>query len=116
MNYLSAENLSRSYGERVLFQNITFGIDKGQKMALVAKNGTGKTSMLRILAGLEPPETGEVVTRNGISIGYLQQEPELNPEHSVMDAIFDPTNEIMSVVREYEEAVLDEADPERMKR
>ena len=116
MNYLSAENLSRSYGERVLFQNITFGIDKGQKMALVAKNGTGKTSMLRILAGLEPPETGEVVTRNGISIGYLQQEPELNPEHSVMDAIFDPTNEIMSVVREYEEAVLDEADPERMQR
>ena len=72
--------------------------------------------MLRILAGLEPPETGEVVTRNGISLGYLQQEPELNPEHSVMDAIFDPTNEIMSVVREYEEAMLDEGDPERMQR
>lgn len=116
MNYLSAENLSRSYGDRVLFKDITFGIDRGQKMALVAKNGTGKTSMLRILAGLEPSETGEVVTRNGISIGYLQQEPELNPVHSVMDAIFDPTNEIMSVVREYEEAMLDEADPERMQR
>ena len=116
MNYLSAENLSRSYGERILFQDITFGIDKGQKMALVAKNGTGKTSMLRILAGLEPSETGEVVTRNGISIGYLQQEPELNPNHSVMDAIYDPTNEIMSVVREYEEAMLDEADTDRMQR
>jgi len=85
-------------------------------MALVAKNGTGKTSMLRILAGLEPSETGEVVTRNGISIGYLQQEPELNPNHSVMDAIYDPTNEIMSVVREYEEAMLDEADTDRMQR
>lgn len=116
LNYLSAENLSRSYGERVLFQDITFGIDRGQKMALVAKNGTGKTSLFRILAGLEPPETGEVVTRNGTSIGYLQQEPLLNPDHTVMDSIFDPTNEIMQVVREYEEAVLDEADPERMQR
>jgi len=116
LNYLSAENLKRSYGERVLFEEITFGIDRGQKVALVAKNGMGKTSMLRILAGLEPSETGEVVTRNGISIGYLQQEPELNPEHSVMDAIYDPTNEIMSVVREYEEAMLDEADTERMQR
>jgi len=116
LNYLSAENLKRSYGERVLFEEITFGIDRGQKVALVAKNGTGKTAMLRILAGLEPSETGEVVTRNGISIGYLQQEPELNPEHSVMDAIYDPTNEIMSVVREYEEAMLDEGDPDRMQR
>jgi ATP-binding cassette subfamily F protein uup len=116
LNYLSAENLSRSYGERVLFEEITFGIDRGQKMALVAKNGTGKTSMLRILAGLEPPETGEVVTRNGISIGYLQQEPALNVNHSVMDAIYDPTNVIMSVVREYEEAMLDEGDTDRMQR
>lgn len=116
MNYLSAENLSRSYGDRVLFKDLTFGIDRGQKVALVAKNGTGKTSLLRILAGLEPPETGEVVTRNGITLGYLQQEPELNPDHSVMDAIFDPTNEIMTVVREYEEAMLDETNTERMQR
>jgi ATP-binding cassette subfamily F protein uup len=117
VNYLSAENLKRSYGERVLFQDVTFGIDRGQKMALVAKNGTGKTSMLRILAGLEPSEgDGKVVYRNDITVGYLKQEPELNPEHTVMDAVFDPTNEIMSVVREYEEAMLDEADPDRMQR
>jgi ATP-binding cassette subfamily F protein uup len=116
LNYLSAENLSRSYGERVLFQDITFGIDRSQKMALVAKNGTGKTSLLRILAGLEPSEGGQVSMRNGISIGYLLQEPQLNPEHTVMDAIFDPTNTIMQVVREYELAMLDEADSERMQR
>lgn len=116
MNYLSAENLSRSYGERVLFENLTFGIDRGQKMALVAKNGTGKTSLLRILAGLEPSEGGQVSMRNGISIGYLQQEPQLNPAHTVMDSVFDPTNQIMQVVREYELAMLDEADPERMQR
>jgi ATP-binding cassette subfamily F protein uup len=117
LNYLSAENLKRSYGERVLFDEVTFGIDRGQKMALVAKNGTGKTSLLRILAGLEPSEgDGKVVFRNDLTVGYLKQEPELNPKHSVMDAVFDPTNEIMSVVREYEEAMLDESDPERMQR
>ncbi|MFM1874575.1 MAG: hypothetical protein RL266_312, partial [Bacteroidota bacterium] len=117
MNYLSAENLKRSYGERVLFDEVTFGIDRGQKMALVAKNGTGKTSLLRILAGLEPSEgTGNVVYRNDITVGYLKQEPELNPEHTVMDAVFDPTNQLMQVVREYEEAMLDESDPERMQR
>ena len=72
--------------------------------------------MLRILAGLEPSEEGNVVTRNDISIGYLQQEPLLNPKHTVMDSVFDPTNAIMQVVREYELAMLDEADPERMQR
>lgn len=92
-------------------------MDKGQKMALVAKNGTGKTSLLRILADLEPPEgNGKVVFRNGLTIGYLKQEPELNPEHSVLDAVFDPTNEVMQKVREYEEAVADESDPERLQR
>lgn len=117
MNYLSAENLSRSYGERVLFDEVTFGIDRGQKMALVAKNGTGKTSMLRILAGLEPSEgDGKVVYRNDITVGYLKQEPELNPEHTVMDAVFDPTNELMQVVRRYEEAVSHNASPEVLQR
>jgi len=116
LNYLSAENLKRSYGERVLFQDITFGIDRGQKVALVAKNGTGKTSMLRILAGLEPSEEGQAVTRNNITIGYLQQEPQLNPKHTVMDSVFDPTNAIMQVVREYELAMADEADSERIQR
>jgi len=116
LNYLSAENLSRSYGERILFEDLTFGIDRGQKMALVAKNGTGKTSLFRILAGLEPPETGQVVTRNGISIGYLQQEPLLKDDHTVMDSVFDPTNEIMQAVREYELAVEDGSDAERMQR
>ena len=117
MNYLSAENLSRSYGERMLFQEVTFGIDRGQKMALVAKNGTGKTSLLRILAGLEVSEgTGNVVYRNDITVGYLKQEPELNSEHTVMDAVFDPTNELMQAVRRYEEAVAHHADPEVLQR
>jgi ATP-binding cassette subfamily F protein uup len=106
LNYLSVENISRSYGERVLFKEATFGLDRGQKMAFIAKNGTGKTSLLRILAGIEPPETGSVVFRSGIQVGYLEQEPELNPEHTVQLAVFDPTNTIMIAVREYEEAML----------
>lgn len=106
LNYLSVENISRSYGERVLFKEATFGLDRGQKMAFIAKNGTGKTSLLRILAGIEPPETGSVVFRSGIQVGYLEQDPELNPEHTVQLAVFDPTNTIMIAVREYEEAML----------
>jgi ATP-binding cassette subfamily F protein uup len=104
LNYLSVENISRSYGERTLFRDATFGIDRGQKMALIAKNGTGKTSLLRILAGIELPETGQVVFRSGIQVGYLEQDPDLNPEHSVQRAVFDPTNTVMQAVREYEEA------------
>ena len=99
MNLLSVENLSRSYGERILFKEATFGLDKGQKMALIAKNGTGKTSLLRILAGIEPSESGQVVFRNGIQVGYLEQEPDLNPEHTVQLAVFDPTNTLMQAVR-----------------
>lgn len=113
MNLLSVENLSRSYGERILFKEATFGLDKGQKMALIAKNGTGKTSLLRILAGIEPSESGQVVFRNGIQVGYLEQEPDLNPEHTVQLAVFDPTNTLMQAVREYEEAMLHSEDGNR---
>ena len=70
MNYLSVENLKRSYGERVLFEDLCFGISKGQKVALVARNGTGKTSLLNIIAGLEPPEAGEVVKRRELRMGF----------------------------------------------
>ncbi len=82
-------------------------------MALIAKNGTGKTSLLRILAGIEPSESGQVVFRNGIQVGYLEQEPDLNPEHTVQLAVFDPTNTLMQAVREYEEAMLHSEDGNR---
>ena len=83
MNLLSAENLSRSYGERTLFSNLTFGINQGQKIALIAKNGTGKTTLLDILAGKYPPDTGQVTSRKGVKIGYLEQDPVLNPQLTV---------------------------------
>ena len=79
MNYLSVENISKSYGERTLFADLSFGINKDQKVAFVAKNGTGKTSILNILAGKDTPDTGQVIQRKGIHIVYLSQEETFDP-------------------------------------
>ena len=75
MNYLSVENIAKSYGERRLFENISFGINKDQKVGFVAKNGTGKTSLLNILAGTDSPDEGQVIYRNDIRVAFLSQEP-----------------------------------------
>ena len=82
MNYLTAENISKSYGERTLFQELSFGINKDQKIAFVAKNGSGKTSILNIVAGVDTPDDGQVVKRKSITISYLSQRDNLNPELS----------------------------------
>ena len=74
MNYLSVQDLGKSYGIQTLFKGLNFGIDQRQKVALVARNGTGKTTILRALAGLEPPDTGEIVYRKGIQVAFLKQE------------------------------------------
>ena len=75
MNYISVNNLSKYYGDKLLFENITFFIDKGQKVALIAKNGSGKSSLIKIMQGLEPPETGDVKIHKDIRVGFLPQEP-----------------------------------------
>ena len=75
MNYLSAENISKHYGERVLFENLSFGLSKGEKTALIANNGTGKSTLLKILVGKDVSDTGEVAIRDGVRVGYLDQEP-----------------------------------------
>ena len=73
MNYISVENISKSYGDRILFNNISFGINKSQKIAFVAKNGTGKTSILNIIAGIDIPDEGQVIQRKDIQVAYLSQ-------------------------------------------
>ena len=83
MNYLSIENIAKSFGERVLFTDISFGINKDQKIAFIAKNGTGKTSMLNIITGKDTPDSGQVVSRNGIRISFLSQEPDLDPNLTI---------------------------------
>ena len=106
MNYLSVENIARSYGERVLFTDISFGINKDQKIAFIAKNGTGKTSLLNIITGKEEPDNGQVVSRNGLNIAFLPQEPELDPTITVEETIFASENETLKVIHEYEQALL----------
>ena len=90
MNYLTLENVSKSYGEKVLFQDISLQISKGQKVALVAKNGTGKTTLLKVLAGIEPGEgeTHKVQLARDIRIGFLEQDPTFLDGHTVMEAVF----------------------------
>ena len=105
MNYLTVENISKSYGERVLFEDISFGINKDQKIAFVAKNGSGKTSILNIIAGLDVADSGQVVSRKGISIAYLAQNDVLNPNLTIEETIFATDNKILTIVNEYEKAL-----------
>ncbi|MCR9133230.1 MAG: ABC-F family ATP-binding cassette domain-containing protein [bacterium] len=105
MTYLSVENLSKKFGLKTLFENITFGISKGDKTALIAQNGTGKSTLLRILAGAEVPDSGEVMVRNGIRVSLLEQEPELDDALTINEFITHGDNEMVKVVRNYEQAV-----------
>ncbi len=105
MNYLSVEQASKSYGVRVLFQDINFGINQGDKIALVAKNGTGKTSLLNIITGKDIPDKGTISIRKEIKMAYLPQEPQFNEEQSVMETIYQSDNELLRAVKAYEEAL-----------
>ena len=105
MNYLSVENISKAYGERVLFEDISFGINKDQKVAFIAKNGSGKTSILNIIADLDVPDSGQVVSRKGISIAYLAQKDDINPDLTIEETIFATDNKILSIVNQYEKAL-----------
>ncbi|MCF6296706.1 MAG: ATP-binding cassette domain-containing protein, partial [Flavobacteriaceae bacterium] len=105
MNYLTVENISKSYGERVLFKDISFGINKEQKIAFVAKNGTGKTSILNIIAGLDSSDTGKITSRKDLHIAYLSQKEELNDTMSIEQAIFSSDNPTLKVIEQYEKAL-----------
>jgi ATP-binding cassette subfamily F protein uup len=112
MNYVSVENIAKSYGERVLFTDISFGINAGQKIGFVAKNGTGKTSLLNILSGKDAPDEGSVVFRKNLKVAFLSQDPDLNPELTVEQTIFSSNNPILKVIENYEKALLDPGDTE----
>ncbi len=103
--YLQAENLSKRWGELMLFENISFTIFEGQKVALIAKNGTGKSTLLGLLAGKDTPDSGTITITNNIKIGYFEQVPQLNPEHSVLEEIFSSDNEKIKTVKEFELAI-----------
>ncbi len=103
MNYLSVDRIAKSFGERVLFKDLSFGLSKGDKVALIAQNGTGKSSMLQIICGDDTADEGEVVMRNGVRIGYLRQEPRFE-EHFTINQVLEKSNTLfMSVLKEYED-------------
>ncbi len=105
VNYLSVENLTHYWGEIPLFENISFGLSEGQKIALIARNGAGKTTLLNITGGLIPPTEGNVTHRKNISIGYLPQDPVLNPDNTVIEEVFNNDTEIVQTIKAYEEAI-----------
>ncbi len=105
MNYLSVENISKSFGVRTLFENISFGINQGKKIAFIAKNGTGKTSLINILTGKDAPDTGQVVFRKGLKFGYLEQQPDLDPEATVEEVIYSADNPIIKTIMYYEKVI-----------
>ncbi len=109
MTYLTVENLSKSYGLKPLFEDITFGLSQGDKTALVAPNGTGKSTLLKILAGNEVPDRGGVMIQSGIRTGYLEQEPELNPGLTIREYISEGNSDVMQIVQRYEQAVEDQS-------
>ena len=116
MNYLSVENISKSYGERVLFDNVSFGINKDQKIAFIAKNGSGKTTIMNMINGLDEPDTGQVVIRKEITMAFLSQNNNLQDELTIEENIFASDNEILKVIERYEKALENPNDEEAYQR
>ncbi|AOR27274.1 ABC transporter, ATPase [Formosa sp. Hel1_33_131] len=105
MNYLNVENISKSYGELNLFEDLSFSIHKDQKIAFVAKNGTGKTSILNILSGKDSPDTGQIIYRKGLRTTFLSQEPVLDQTLTIEETIFNSDNPILKVINTYHAAL-----------
>ena len=112
MNYISVENISKSYGDRILFNNISFGINKSQKIAFVAKNGTGKTSILNIIAGIDIPDEGQVIQRKDIQVAYLSQNQIFDNHLTIEETIFATENRILPIIKQYEKALENPEDSE----
>lgn len=105
MNLLTIENAAKSYGERVLFEKVTFGIDEGDKIGLIGVNGTGKSTFLKIIAGIGQPDEGKITLRGGTKIEYLPQNPEFDPGATVLAQVFKGSSPVMLLLRQYEEAL-----------
>ena len=110
MNYLSVEHISKSFGDRVLFEDLTFGIEKGQKVALVARNGAGKSTLFKILMGIETPDTGIISFNKEVRVGFLAQEHGLNDSLSILENVFNANNPMTRAIALYEKALENEGD------
>lgn len=110
MNYLSAENLSKTYGDKALFEGLSFGLHKGEKTALIANNGTGKSTLLKILAGKETPDTGQVTLRDGKKTAFLEQDPHFEPGFTIDELIASSHSSVSKVIKKYNNAILAESE------
>jgi len=107
ISYLQADNIARRIGDNLLFEKISFNINKDDKVALIAVNGAGKSSMLDILAGRENPDNGSLSIKRDLHIAYLQQSPVLNEANKIIDELFSTESELVTAIREYEKCVID---------
>ena len=103
---LQIENLTKSFGDRILFANLSFGVSEGEKIGIIAKNGSGKSTLMSVLTGHEQYDSGKITFRNDLRIGYLEQVPVFNPESSVIDACLDNNDEVSAILKEYERAAM----------
>lgn len=110
MNYLSVDNISKAFSDKLLFENISFGIEKGEKTALIAANGTGKSTMMRILVGKEEADGGKVTFNENVRVGYLEQLPKFAPNLTIEDVIATGHTDVMRVIKRYEEALVNQVD------
>ncbi|OBX25956.1 ATP-binding cassette subfamily F protein uup [Gelidibacter algens] len=110
MNFLTVESISKSYGEVSLFEDLSFSIHKDDKIAFVAKNGSGKTSILNIISGMDQPDNGQVVIRKGLRLSFLSQSPQFEDELTIEDTIFNSDLPILKIIESYEKALLNPED------
>lgn len=108
MNIFQADQLSKSYGEKLLFDGISFSLSQGDKAALIARNGAGKTTLLKVIAGADQPDSGACTYKSGLKIAFLEQEPHFEPGIRVSQALLNADNEVSATVREYEEFIAGE--------
>ena len=113
ISYLQAENISRRIGDHLLFENINLNVNKDDKVALIAVNGAGKSSLLDILAGIETPNEGSLSVKRDLQIAYLRQSPLLNESNKIIDELFSTDSELVKAIREYEECLIS-GTPERL--
>ena len=104
-SFLQIENLTKSYGDRLLFADVTFGINEGDKIGLIAKNGMGKTTLLRCIAGQESVDSGTVTFTSGLRMGFLEQSPQLDENLTVTEACLQADSAVTQAIRTYEEAL-----------
>ena len=114
MSYIVAENLTKTLFDKTLFDRVTFAVEEGEKVALVAKNGSGKSTLLRIINGIEPYDDGKITRQNGVSWGFLEQDPILDETKTLEAEIFESSSPMLAAVRFYEESLKEPTNIEKM--